>query len=58
MYKGSIIKTNCNGSTQFTMASGAGTWKNTAPITSLTIRNEQGLFAANSVFTLYGIRKA
>lgn len=58
MFKGSILKTNCNGSSQFTMASGAGTWKNTAPITSLTIRNEQGLFAANSVFTLYGILKA
>ncbi len=57
MFKGSIIKTNCNGSS-FTMASGAGVYKSITPITTLTIRNEQGLFAANSVFTLYGILKA
>lgn len=57
MYKGSIIKTNCNAPT-FTMASGSGTWKSTAAITSLTIREEQGTFSAGSVFTLYGILRA
>jgi hypothetical protein len=48
--------TNENNATGCYMASVAGAWSNTSPITSITFTQEVGNTAQHSTFTLYGIR--
>jgi hypothetical protein len=57
-YKGSLMKTSTIFGSSTTVSVGAGTWKNTAAITSVTVREEQGTFDSGAQFTLYGILKA
>jgi hypothetical protein len=57
-YKASLIKTATIFGTSITMSVGAGTYKSTSAITSVTLRDPQGTFDTGSSFTLYGILKA
>lgn len=43
-----------NSTTLFMLSFNAGMWKNTAPITSITLSPGTGFFAQHSTFTLYG----
>lgn len=54
-YKTFFARANFAGST---VRLGAGLWRNTAAITSVTLVPTSGSFGINSMFTLYGIKAA
>ena len=53
----SIDGTSSNNSANTYFGFSAGLWSNSASITSITLTDGAGSFAANSTFTLYGIKK-